>query len=80
MVQGKKQLNSKPKFADVVNTFRLYNRNKPSAEIAGGLHVYKTYTIPYRSFGHGHFRSKLKDNDKGTTILIILSSIPFIFK
>ena len=26
MVQGKKQLNSKPKFADVVNTFRLYNR------------------------------------------------------
>ena len=28
MVQGKKQLNSKPKFADVVNTFRLYNRNK----------------------------------------------------
>ena len=35
MVQGKKQLNSKPKFADVVNTFRLYNRNKPSAEIAG---------------------------------------------
>ena len=30
MVQGKKQLNSKPKFADVVNTFRLYNRNKPS--------------------------------------------------
>lgn len=59
MVQGKKQLNSKPKFADVVNTFRLYNRNKPSAEIAGGLHVY-TYTIPYRLFGHGHFRSKLK--------------------
>ena len=50
MVQGKKQLNSKPKFVDVVNTFRLYNRNKPSAEIAGGLHVYKTYTIPYRSF------------------------------
>ena len=37
MVQGKKQLNSKPKFADVVNTFRLYNRNKPSAEIAEGL-------------------------------------------
>ena len=60
MVQGKKQLNSKPKFVDVVNTFRLYNRNKPSAEIAGGLHVYKTYTIQYRSFGHGHFRSKLK--------------------
>ena len=41
-----------------LNIFRLYNRNKPSAEIAGGLHVYKKYTIPYRSFGHGHFRSK----------------------
>ena len=40
MVQGKKQLNSKPKFANVVNTFRLYNRNKPSAEIAGGLHYF----------------------------------------